>query len=211
MRKIIEQEIQTLVSRYPQLKTCENSLSIGIEALAQTYQSGGKVLIMGNGGSSADAEHITGELLKGFVSKRKLSPPEASKYQKIDPILASFLQGGLPTISLGVAHAFNSAFCNDVDAKYLFAQQVHVLANANDLVWAITTSGNSANVIEGLKVAKAKGVKTLGLTGIKPSKASELCDTCIQAPAELTHHIQELHLPIYHCICLALENIFFPN
>lgn len=179
--------------------------------MAKSFQVGGKLITMGNGGSSADAEHICGELVKSFVAKRELSLADKELFKNIDPELPNKIQGSLPAISLGVQHSTISAFANDMDAVYHFAQQVWGLGQANDVVMGISTSGNSANVVHGLKVAKAKGLMTIGLTGERESKISSAVDVCIQAPALVTHHIQELHLPIYHSICLELENLFFPE
>jgi D-sedoheptulose 7-phosphate isomerase len=197
-----------LIKRYPVLAPVEEEVVNAINILIEVYNNGGKLITMGNGGSSADAEHICGELMKGFVSKRPLTDKEKSLLNNDMNIIPN-LQRSLPAISLGVSHSTISAFSNDVDPDFIFAQQIWGLANPNDIVLGISTSGNSKNVVWGLKVAKAKGVKTIALTGESKSKSSELADVTIKAPASITHIVQELHLPIYHAICLELENAFF--
>jgi len=197
-----------LIERYPVLAPVEQEIVSAINKLIDVYNNGGKLITMGNGGSSADAEHICGELMKGFISKRPLTDKEKSLLNNDMEIIPN-LQRSLPAISLGVSHSTISAFSNDVDPDFIFAQQIWGLANPNDVVLGISTSGNSKNVVWGLKIAKAKGVKTIALTGEAESKSSELADVTIKAPASVTHIVQELHLPIYHSICLELENAFF--
>ena len=198
-----------LFQRYPELETCREQLAMTFELLKSSFEAGGKLLIMGNGGSSADAEHFCGELVKGFILKRELVENDRKIYDQVDSAIAGNLQGGLPAISLGVSHSLISAFSNDVNWDFAFAQQVHVLANKNDIVFGITTSGNSKNVVWAIKVAKAKGVKTISLTGQKESECSLISDVTIKAPRVLTHEVQELHLPIYHALALELEDYFY--
>jgi D-sedoheptulose 7-phosphate isomerase len=198
-----------LFERYPELESCRPQFVHALEALIGCLKGGGKLLVMGNGGSSADAEHFCGELVKGFVLKRELNFEESIPYNKLDPNLAANLQHGLPAISLGVSHSFLSAFSNDLSWDYAFAQQVHVFANPNDVVFGISTSGNSKNVCHAFKVAKAKGIKTIALTGSRESQASSLCDITIRVPRSHTHEVQELHLPIYHALALEIENHFY--
>jgi D-sedoheptulose 7-phosphate isomerase len=200
-----------LTKRYSTLKVCEEQVIRAVNVLAKSFSSGGKLITMGNGGSSADAEHICGELVKSFVGNRELSKQEFDMFKGIDEVLPTKIQGSFPAISLGVQHSAISAFSNDKEPAYHFAQQVWGLAQKNDVVMGISTSGNSANVVHALNVAKAKKIATVGLTGQRDSKVSAIVDVCIQAPATITHHIQEFHLPIYHSICLELENLFFPS
>jgi D-sedoheptulose 7-phosphate isomerase len=200
-----------LDKRFPNLGQCVPSIVEAINLISKSYLSGGKVIVFGNGGSSADAEHLCGELMKGFIKKRKLTLDERRLFEGIDPLLADKIQGALPAISLGVQHSTVSAFCNDMDPAYVYAQQVWGLCQKNDVAIGISTSGNSANVVNGIKVAKAKGACTIALTGAKDSFLSELSDVCIRAPEFSTYKIQELHLPIYHAICLEIENLFFKN
>lgn len=198
-----------LFQRYPILFNCKKELDLTLSCLIDLYNNKGKLLVMGNGGSSADAEHFCGELVKGFVLKRELSFEDQIIYNNIDPHLAQNLQYGFPAISLGVSHSLISAFSNDVHWDYVFAQQIHVMANQNDLVFGISTSGNSKNVVNGLKVAKANGVKTISLTGQRESQCSEICDVTIKVPSLITHEAQELHLPVYHALAIELEKHFY--
>ena len=198
-----------LFERYPVLRPCEDSYYQALKILSASFRQEGKLLVMGNGGSSADAEHFCGELTKGFLSKRKLSANQRQKFDLIDPKLADNLQNGLSAFSLGVAHSLISAFSNDVDPTYVYAQQIFIQAKARDVVFAISTSGNSKNVVEGLKVAKAMGLKTIALTGPADSALSKLADVTIKVPGNIVYEIQELHLPIYHGLCIELEQEFF--
>ncbi|MCR9205182.1 MAG: SIS domain-containing protein [Halobacteriovoraceae bacterium] len=198
-----------LVTRYPNLKVCEESIVRATNELLETFRRGGKLIVFGNGGSACDAEHLCGELQKGFLSPRKLSDEQRDIYNKVDPVIADSLQQGLPAISLSPMMATQSAFANDVDPTFGFAQQVHVLASESDLVMGISTSGNSPNVVNALKVAKAKGVFSIALTGEKPNRCEEYASVTIKAPRGIVHEIQELHLPIYHAICLEIENYFY--
>jgi D-sedoheptulose 7-phosphate isomerase len=198
-----------LFQRYPNLEACKEQLGMALELLKNSFESGGKLLVMGNGGSSADAEHFCGELVKGFVLKRELLSVDRNIYDKIDPAISENLQYGLPAISLGVSHSLISAYSNDISWDFAFAQQVHVMANKNDIVFGITTSGNSKNVVWALKVAKAKGVKVISLTGASESLCSGLSDITIRVPKNMTHEVQELHLPVYHALALELEYYFY--
>lgn len=200
-----------LFERHPRLEACKDQLESSLKILIDGYSNGGKLMVMGNGGSSADAEHLCGELTKGFLLKRPLPDSEKSKFSNIDSSIADKLQMGLPAISLGVAHSGNSAFLNDVDPMLVYGQQIWVQGRDHDVVMGISTSGNSKNVIEGFKVAKAKGLKTIGLTGAKDSLCNEWADVVIQVPEEETFKAQELHLPVYHALCIELEFHFFNN
>jgi D-sedoheptulose 7-phosphate isomerase len=198
-----------LFQRHPKLESCRDSIEKSLAILIQTFESKGKLMVMGNGGSSADAEHMCGELTKGFLLKRPLNSDHKNKFSNIDSSIAEKLQMGLPAFSLGVAHSGNSAFLNDVDPLLVYGQQIWVQGKDSDTVMGITTSGNSKNIIEGFKVAKAMGLKTIGLTGSKESLCNEWCDAVIQVPEEETFKAQELHLPVYHALCIELEFHFF--
>lgn len=198
-----------LFERHPKLESCRESIEKALAILISSYESQGKLMVMGNGGSSADAEHMCGELTKGFLLKRPLNEEQKKKFKNIDPSIANKLQMGLPAFSLGVAHSGNSAFLNDVDPLLVYGQQIWVQGKAPDAVMGISTSGNSKNVIEGFKVAKAMGLKTIGLTGAKDSLCNEWCDVVIQVPEVETYKAQELHLPVYHALCIELEFHFF--
>ena len=199
-------QIEKLLARYPVLAPCGDDIQKAVDALADTYRSGGKLLLCGNGGSAADADHIAGELLKGFCSKR---PLKADARERLGEELASKLQDALPAISLHSLGAINTAWLNDCDPYYGYAQLVWGLGNANDALLGISTSGNSKNVCHAMEVANAKGLTTIGLSGKTGGKLKTLASVCICVPDSETFQIQELHLPIYHAICLALEDSFF--
>lgn len=196
------------IARYPQLKVCREEIANAFNHLVDMYSNGKKLLICGNGGSAADADHISGELLKGFGHPRTLSK---EWIDRLGPDLATNLQGALPTIPLTVFNALGTAYNNDCNAMYTFAQLTWGLGVAGDALLAISTSGNSDNVLLAVQVAKAKGILTIGLTGKTGGKLKGLVDICICAPATEVFKIQELHLPIYHTLCFMLEERFFPK
>ncbi len=206
-------QLDLLVERYPKLAVCKESIAAAYEMTEACYARGGKLLIAGNGGSAADAEHIVGELMKGFKNPRKLPKADADKLITANPefgkTLAENLQGALPAIALDGHPALSTAYQNDCEPLLCFAQQVNGYGEAGDVFLGISTSGNSKNVIYAAVTAKAKGMKVIGLTGAKDSKLSDMADVCIRAPETETYMIQELHLPIYHCLCLMLEERFF--
>ena len=194
-----------LISRYPDLKVCENEIYSSYKIIKECYTSGGKVLACGNGGSAADADHIVGELMKGFLLSRKIK----EKALNGDDEILSHLQGALPAVSLDAHSALITAFANDLEFDYAYAQQVYGLGNKGDVLIALSTSGNSASVVNAVRAAGAKGVKSIGITGSKDSLMSEKCDVCIKLPETETFKIQELTLPVYHCLCAMLEADFF--
>jgi D-sedoheptulose 7-phosphate isomerase len=191
----------------------------GIEAacnaLIACYQSGGKLLVCGNGGSSADADHIVGEMMKSFEIRRPISREFAAKLTEISQergsILASGLERGLPAISLSAHTALVSAVTNDIGADYSFAQQVAGYGKEGDVLLAVSTSGNSRNVTDALITARALNLKTIGLTGMTGGMMRQYCEILICIPAEGTSKIQEYHLPVYHTICKVVEQKFFGN
>ena len=205
--------LNELMKRYPQLEVCKGDIIKAEKALIECYENGGKVLICGNGGSCADSDHIVGEIMKGFLKLRPLSDEKKAEMKKnsdlADDELLSKLQGGLPAISLPSITALNSAFCNDVDPELIYAQPLIALANQNDILIGISTSGNSKNVFAAVKVAKALGIKVIGLTGNTGGKLKEHSDIAICVPENETFKIQELHLPVYHYLCAAVEEHFF--
>lgn len=206
-------QLDFLLSRYPILESCRNDIAEAYETIANTYKGNGKLLIAGNGGSAADAEHIVGELMKTFISPRKIDQSYAELLISVDPelgqILAQNLQGTLPAIALDGHFALTTAYINDCEPLLCFAQQVHGYGCPGDVLLAISTSGNSQNVLFAAVVAKAKGMKVVGLTGKAESKLSSLSDVCIKVPEIETYKVQELHLPVYHSLCLMLEETFF--
>lgn len=206
-------QIDILIDRYPKLAVAKEDIVNAYELLEMAYSKGRKLLVCGNGGSAADSEHIVGELMKEFKLKRKVYAGQADAMKAINPemgeYLADNLQGALPAIALTGHSALSTAFMNDSESVLVFAQQVNGYGKEGDVFLGISTSGNSANVIYAAITAKARGLKVIGLTGQKDSKLSALADVCIQVPETETYKIQELHLPVYHCLCLMLEERFF--
>ena len=191
-----------LFMRHPALEANQNAVGGALDLLLETFRNGGKVLVCGNGGSAADAEHICGELLKKFKKRRQVAPSIAAKLR---PELAGKLEGSLPAISLVSMSGIITAFANDVAWETAFAQQVLGLAHPGDVLIALSTSGNSANCVAAAEVMKAIGGKTIALTGAKDSKLSEIADVAIKVPEVETYKVQELHLPVYHALCAAIE------
>lgn len=197
--------LERLISRYPILAPLKEDILKAYQQMQAAYQNHGKLLVCGNGGSAADAEHIVGELMKGFYKKRPLDPKEQKQYGEA----AIHLQGALPAIALTQHSALSTAFSNDVSPDMIFAQQVYGYGEAKDIFLGISTSGNSKNVVCAAKTAKAKGMQTISLTGSSGGALKEISDICIAVPANLTPDIQELHLPIYHALCAMLEEHFY--
>lgn len=213
LEKRLMKHIDLLVERYPSLETAKKDIIEAYLLLEESYENGGKLLVAGNGGSAADAEHIVGELMKGFKMPRKPEADFAEKLvaenQELGSVLAENLQGALPAIALDGHPALSTAYMNDCEPLLCFAQQVNGYGKAGDVFLGISTSGNSKNVLYAATTAHAKGMKVIGMTGAKDSKLKNMSDACIKAPQTETYMIQELHLPIYHCLCLMLEDKFF--
>lgn len=207
--------VNLLIQRYPVLEVCKESILDTYKILEECFSNGNKLLIAGNGGSCADSEHIVGELMKGFKLQRKCPSEFSKKLQNIDELrgiqLAEKLQMGLPAIALDGHQALNSAFINDVSngGEYTFAQQVYGYGKDGDVFLGISTSGNSKNVMNATVVARALGMKIIGLTGKDGGELAKVANVAIVVPSTETYMIQELHLPIYHTICLMLEEHFF--
>ncbi len=195
--------MKELLARYPGLVGCKEDIEKAVELIIDTYKSGGKVLICGNGGSASDSSHIVGELLKGFLNPRTVTD------ERISADLRGDLQGSLPAISLCCQEALMTAFSNDVKPDMVFAQQVYGLGKKEDLVIGLSTSGNSVNVVNAIRVAKDLEIKTVAMTGVGGGKLNELADVTIKAPETETYKIQEYHLPIYHYLCAKTEEYFF--
>ena len=202
-----------LSERYPCLVACKGDIIEAQKIIIDCYEKGGKLILCGNGGSAADCEHIAGELMKGFLKKRPLSDEEKQKMKKEYPGLSdetlSLLQQGLPAVSLPSMSGFNSAVCNDIGSDLCYAQGVFALGKEIDVLFAISTSGNSVNVCIAAEVAKGKGMKVVSLTGKSGGKLKEISDVSVCVPETETYKIQELHLPVYHYICAAVEKHFF--
>lgn len=213
MEEKLIKHIDTLINRYPNLIVCKDSVIKSYEILEESYSKGGKLLVCGNGGSASDSEHIVGELMKEFKLKRKVYAAQAEIMKTIDlelgTTLAEHLQGALPAITLTAHSSLITAFMNDSEPVLVFAQQVNGYGNPEDVFIGISTSGNSANVLYAAITAKARGLKVIGLTGAKENRLMKFADVCICVPETQTYKIQELHLPVYHCLCLMLEDKFF--
>tara|TARA_R110002049_G_scaffold300561_1_gene491516 strand:- start:1409 stop:2044 length:636 start_codon:yes stop_codon:yes gene_type:complete len=203
-------DISKLISRYSSLALIENDIVSAINAMIITYETGGKILMAGNGGSSADAEHFCGELNKGFLISRSLKKDIIQEFTAIYPDFDfSKIQRGLPSIPVSSLQSSISASANDLSWEYAFAQTINAIGAKNDLFVGITTSGNSLNIYRSFQIAKLKGMRSILLSGSLNSRCSEIADISIKVPSTITHHVQELHLPIYHAICIEIEHYFF--
>lgn len=196
-----------LLQRYPVLDCCSDEIYKAYIILKECYENGGKVLACGNGGSAADADHIVGELMKGFLLQRKIAKPAVN----CDDEIISRLQGALPAISLNAHSSLITAFSNDLEFDCAYAQQVFGYAAENDALIALSTSGNSKSVVNAVRAAAAAGIRSIGITGSRDSAMSEKCTVCIKLPEVETFKIQELTLPVYHCLCAMLERDFFES
>lgn len=205
--------VNLLITRYPSLRLLASDIIKAYLIMEESFANDGKLLIAGNGGSAADSEHIAGELMKRFKTSRSVPFEFADKLAKIDPVrgpvLAKNLECGLMAIPLVAHEALTTAYINDVDGLGVFAQQLFGYGRAGDVFLGISTSGNSKNVMNATVVARALGIKVIGLTGEKGGELSEVADAVVKVPETETYMIQELHLPIYHCWCLMLEDHFF--
>lgn len=213
MKDKIIKILDELLERYPILECQKSNILETYKVLENSYANGGKLLIAGNGGSAADSEHIVGELMKAFIKPRKLSDDLQNRLKAVDEdlgnILADNLQGALPAIAVTGHVGLSTAYLNDCNPLLSFAQQVNGFGNEKDVFLGISTSGNSENILYALVTAKAKGMKTVGLSGRDGGKMKKYCDEIIIVPEKETFKIQELHLPVYHTLCLMLEERFF--
>ena len=213
MKPAVQKHIYTLMERYPALTHLQGEIEAAYGLIEQAYAGGGKLLVAGNGGSSSDAEHMVGELMKGFLLPRKCSDAMTAQLKAVDPelgeVLSRNLQGALPAIALHGHYALSTAFMNDCMPQLCFAQQVNGYGRRGDVFFGISTSGNSENVLYAAVTAKAKGMHVVGITGEKESRLSAVADVCICVPGTEAFRVQEYHLPIYHCLCMMLEERFF--
>lgn len=217
--KVLEERlykhIQLLISRYPILKSIEKEIIDAYLVMEECYLAGGKLLIAGNGGSAADSEHIAGELMKRFKLPRPVSDEFAQKLVEVDQergkMLATNLECSLMAIPLVAHEALSTAYINDVDGFGVFAQQLFGFGRKGDVFLGISTSGNSKNIMNATVVARALGIKVIGFTGMNGGELATVSDVAVKVPETETYMIQELHLPIYHCWCLMLEDKFFGN
>lgn len=204
--------LQRLLEDNPALAPLRSGLLDAYALLQGAFEAGGKLLLCGNGGSAADADHIVGELMKGFLKRRPLTAEERALLDDTPDMPAGFadrLQGALPALSLNTHGALLSAYANDVDASMVYAQQVWALGQGGDALLALSTSGNSRNVVNAVHAARAKGLRTLAITGEKESALSALCDVTLRLPSAETYRVQEYTLPVYHALCALLEAAFF--
>ena len=213
MKKMVKKELEELINRYPELEVCEDDIVQAYELIQDAYDHNHKLLIAGNGGSAADSEHMAGELMKRFKTARPVNKELADKIKSVDSNrgerLIQNLEMPLRAVPLTSHLALTTAYMNDADATGVFAQQMLGFGDEGDVFLAISTSGNSENIIYACILAKALGIRIVGLTGKNESKISELADVCIRVPEIETYKIQERHLPVYHCLCLMLENHYF--
>lgn len=202
-----------LLNRYSELQPLKEQVAEAAETIIETYKNGGKVLVCGNGGSCSDADHIVGELMKSFEGRRPLAKGLQDELISLSPdtgkMLAEKLQQGLPAISLTVHQSLITAIANDISGEVIYAQQVVGWGNKGDVLIGLSTSGNSQNVIDAMIVARAKGLKTIGMTGETGGKMREWSDILINVPQRRTAYVQELHLPVYHALCMIVEIEFF--
>lgn len=203
----VNEHLGALLERHPALAECRAEIEAAFVLLRDVFRSGGRLLLCGNGGSAADAEHIAGELLKGFVRRRPLEGACARRLGDLAP----HLQGALPCVPLTGFLSLRTAWLNDREPDYLFAQLVHALGREGDALLGISTSGNARNVVLALRAARALGLRTLGLTGRSGGAMAAHCDVLLRAPAEETYLVQEIHQPIYHALCRLLEDEFFAS
>jgi len=208
-------EINALLYNYPELLICKKDILSAFELLKNCHAEGGLVMTCGNGGSAADAGHIVGELMKGFKLKRALTGEERSILKENFPdkgdYLADNLQHAIPAISLPEQISLTTAFINDIDPEMVYAQQVFGYGKKGDVLIALSSSGNSPNVVNACKVARAFGIRTLGLTGKTGGEMADICDITIRVPAQETYRVQEYHLPVYHTLCAMVETAFFQS
>ena len=208
-----EDILNEMISRYPALEYCKNDIREACRAVIDCYSNNGKLLLCGNGGSCSDADHIVGELMKSFEKKRPVDKNFKNSLKSVSgergAFIADRLQNALPAISLNAHAALYSAISNDMDASLVFAQQIAGYGEKDDVLIAMSTSGNSQNIIDAAITSKAKGLTVIGLTGRTGGKMKQYCDIAICVPAASTPEVQEFHLPVYHTICKIVENKFF--
>ena len=213
MEQRLMKHVDLLIERYPVLAECKDDIVSAYEIMEEAYLNDKKLLIAGNGGSAADSEHIAGELMKRFKTPRPVPEDFASRLCEIDsergPGLAQNLERGLMAIPLVAHEALTTAYINDVDGLGVFAQQLYGFGRKGDVFLGISTSGNSKNVMSATVVARALGIRVIGLTGKTGGELADVADVAIRVPERETYMIQELHLPVYHCLCLMLEDRFF--
>ena len=205
--------LNDLITRYPVLNACRDSITQAAALLIDCYENNRKLLVCGNGGSAADSSHIVGELMKGFLKKREISREFRQQLASVDAVRGEYLgiklQGALPAISLSSHTSLISAVLNDMEGSLVFAQQVIGYGQEGDVLLGISTSGNAEDVINAAVAAKAKGMKVIGLSGSSGGKLKKFCDSMISVPSDSVPLVQELHLPVYHALCAMIEEHFY--
>lgn len=204
--------LDDVIGRFPSLGSCRAAMAGAVERIAGACEAGGKLLVCGNGGSAADSEHLVADLMKGFMVPRPIPAGERQRLRDLGDArgtIADGLQGAIPAIALSGSGAFLTAMGNDVDYDLVFAQQVYGLGHPGDVLLAISTTGTSASVVHAARVARLKGMPVVVLTGRDGGDLAALADVAIRVPADLVFEIQELHLPVYHALALALERRLF--
>lgn len=204
--------LEDLLNRYPTLKGCEGDIEKAFNLMVKVFESDGKMLVCGNGGSAADSEHLVGELIKSFIKRRELTSEEKNKFKSFSEegrYIADKLQGGLPAISISYLTVFGTAYINRFDPDLVFAQQVYSLGRKDDMLFVFSSSGNSKNILNAVITAKAKGMHVIALTGETSGRIANYCDVIVQMPAFLSPLVQEYYLPVYHTLAYMLEEHFF--
>lgn len=211
----VKKILDDMIVRYTELNDIKSDIFNAYKLIANAYENKGRLLVAGNGGSAADAEHIVGEMMKGFLLRRPLDDDIKTALNKVSDELGSnlgeSLQMAMPAIALTGHDALSSAFANDVDPAMVFAQQVLGYGDGNSVYMGLSTSGNASNVVYGAVIAKALGMKVIGMTGSDGGKLKDYCDVIIRVPSSETFIVQEYHLPVYHTLCAMAEEYFFGN
>lgn len=213
MNKSVNKQMEQLFTRYPSLRGIGENLHRAYSILEKTFFNSGTLFVCGNGGSASDAEHIVGELMKNFLRKRPMPEGEKKIFREVlgPGDISSKLQMGFRAVCLNGHPALSSAYANDVDPLMAYAQQLYVLGKEGDAFIGISTSGNAVNVLNALKVARVKKISSILLTGENHGICEPYADCLIKVPLRETYQIQELHLPIYHALCLMIEERFYGN
>lgn len=204
------ESLQELIGRYPKLENCKKEIGESRDLLIRTFEAGNRLYLCGNGGSAADADHIVGELMKGFLKKRPLTAAQLAAFGENAERIGKRLANGLPAVSLHSQSALLTAFMNDEDPALVFAQTLFAQGRKNDVLLAISTSGDSPNIVAAAKTAGAVGMRVIALTGERACALDAVSDIVIHVGNRETYRIQELHLPVYHWLCAAVEEHFFP-
>lgn len=212
MKEGTKKFLTELGERYPALCGQQENVEKAFCVLQDCFAKGHRVYLCGNGGSASDCEHIVGELMKSFKKRRPLSADYAAAIKACGEegeMICENLEGGLPAVSLCGHPSFTTAYMNDKNPDFTFAQQVNVWGKTGDVLLTLSTSGNSKNCLYAAHVAKVKGMQVVFLGGGTGGKLKDIADVSVVVPEKETFKVQELHLPVYHCLCAMLEEEFF--